>query len=117
LKGFRELKVWEKAHLLTLAVYGATAQFPKEELYGLTSQLRRSAASIPCNLAEGVGRSGNAEFARFCRIAMGSASELEYELFLAKDLGLLAGSAYESLESNTVENQADADLTRPKADD
>jgi four helix bundle protein len=80
------LKVWQKAHQLTLAVYQITATFPREELYGLTSQLRRCSASIPANLAEGCGRNGDAEFARFCSIAMGSASELEYHLLLAKDL-------------------------------
>jgi len=88
-KDFHELKVWQKAHQLTLAVYRITAAFPREELYGLTSQLRRCSASIPANLAEGCGRNGDAEFARFCSIAMGSASELEYHLLLAKDLKLI----------------------------
>jgi hypothetical protein len=77
-KGFRDLKVWEKAHQLTLQVYKATASFPKEEMFGLTSQIRRAAASIPANIAEGCGRSGDAELGRFLQIAMGSASELEY---------------------------------------
>lgn len=76
-KDFRELKVWQKAPELTLAVYQLTATFPREELYGLTTQLRRSSSSISANLAEGCGRNGDAEFARFCSIAMGSASELE----------------------------------------
>jgi hypothetical protein len=71
-KDFHELKVWQKAHELTLAVYQVTATFPREELYGLTSQLRRCSSSIPANLAEGCGRNGAAEFARFCSIAMGS---------------------------------------------
>ena len=84
MKDFHELKVWQKAHQLTLAVYQITASFPREELYGLTSQLRRCSASIAANLAEGCGRNGDAEFARFCSIAMGSASELEYHLLLAK---------------------------------
>jgi four helix bundle protein len=73
-KDFRELKVWEKAHGLTLAVYQATGSFPREELYGLTSQLRRASSSIPANLAEGCCRQGNGDFARFCSIAAGSAS-------------------------------------------
>jgi len=89
MKDFHELKVWRKAHELTLAVYQVTTGFPREERFGLTSQLRRCSASIPANLAEGCGRSGDAEFARFCSIAMGSASELEYHLLLAKDLNLL----------------------------
>jgi four helix bundle protein len=88
-KDFRELKVWQKAHQLTLAVYRMTAHFPREELYGLTSQLRWCSSSIPANIAEGCGRNGDAEFARFCSIAMGSASELEYHLLLAKDLRLV----------------------------
>jgi len=79
-KAFRDLKVWEKAHQLTLQVYKATAPFPKEEMYGLTSQIRRAAASIPANIAEGCGRSSDAELGRFLQIAMGSASELEYHL-------------------------------------
>jgi four helix bundle protein len=86
LRDFRELKVWGKANQLTLSVYKATQIFPKEELYGLTSQMRRSCASIPANIAEGCGRTGEAELARFLQIAMGSASELEYYLLLAYDL-------------------------------
>ena len=81
--------MWQKAHELTLAVYETTSCFPREELYGLTSQLRRACSSIPANLAEGCGRNGSAEFARYCSIAMGSASELEYHLLLAKDLNLI----------------------------
>ena len=95
MKDFHELKVWQKAHQLTLAVYQITATFPREELYGLTSQLRRCSASIPANLAEGCGRNGDAEFARFCSIAMGSASELEYHLLLAKDHAELSQRATE----------------------
>ena len=85
MRDFRELKVWEKSHQLALEVYSATTKFPKEELYGLTSQVRRSAVSIPANISEGCGRDSPAELLRFCRIAMGSASELEYELLLAHD--------------------------------
>ena len=65
MKDFRELKVWEKGHSLTMAVYRVTAGLPKNELYGLTGQIRRSCASIPANIAEGCGRSGDAELARF----------------------------------------------------
>ena len=89
MKDFRNLKVWEKSHQLALAVYKATSTFPRHELYGLTSQIRRACASIPANIAEGCGRSGDAELARFLQIAMGSASELEYHLLLARDLGFL----------------------------
>ena len=87
MRGFRELKVWEKAHRLSLAIYKASSGFPKDELYGLTSQIRRSSVSIPTNIVEGCGRNGNAELARFLHIASGSASELEYHLLLARDLG------------------------------
>lgn len=80
MRDFRELKVWEKSHQLTLAIYKITAIFPREELYGLTIQIRRASASIPANIAEGCGRNGVAELARFLHIAMGSASELEYHL-------------------------------------
>src|SRR5579863_4615071 len=102
-KDFHELKVWQKAHALTLSVYRVTAEFPREELYGLTSQLRRASASIAANLAEGCGRSGDAEFARFCSMAMGSASELEYHLLLAKDLKLIKTADYDQLAPRAIE--------------
>jgi four helix bundle protein len=102
-KDFHELKVWQKAHQLTLAVYQITVPFPREELYGLTSQLRRSASSIPANLAEGCGRNGDAEFARFCSIALGSASELEYHLLLARDLKLIQPRDYDDLAERATE--------------
>lgn len=103
MKDFRELKAWQKAHQLTLIVYRITATFPREELYGLTSQLRRSCSSIAANRAEGCGRSGDAELSRFCSIAMGSASEVEYHLLLAKDLTLLESAEYEGLSLRTIE--------------
>ena len=103
LKDFRQLKVWRKAHELTLAIYQVTSQFPREEVYGLTAQLRRSSASIAANLAEGCGRDGDAELARFCSIALGSASELEYHLLLAKELNLLEPNQHERLQNQTTE--------------
>jgi four helix bundle protein len=103
MKDFHELKVWQKAHQLTLAIYQITASFPREELYGLTSQLRRSSSSIPANLAEGCGRNGDADFARFCSIAMGSASELEYHLLLARDLKLIRPKDCEELAQRATE--------------
>jgi four helix bundle protein len=103
MRNFRQLKVWEKGHWLTLAIYETTAKFPREELYGLTSHIRRSCASIPANIAEGCGRSGDAELARFLRIAMGSASELEYHLLLAHDLNLLDASDHERLTKEVTE--------------
>jgi len=103
MRDFRSLKVWQKAHQITLRVYTATRRFPKEELYGLTSQVRRAAASIPTNVAEGCGRSGEAELARFLNIAMGSASELEYQLLLAHDLKLLDADEHQSLSVDVIE--------------
>lgn len=103
MRDFRELKVWEKAHHLTLKTYNTTAEFPREELYGLTSQIRRACASIPANIAEGCGRDGDAELARFLQIAMGSASELEYHLLLACDLNFLNSSDYERLANDVTE--------------
>ena len=84
-------------------VYRLTATFPRDERYGLTSQLRRSSSSIAANLAEGCGRNGDAELARFCSIAMGSASELEYHLLLARDLNLVNTADYTALAQQTSE--------------
>jgi four helix bundle protein len=103
MKDFRDLKVWEKAHQLTLLVYQSTANFPKQEQYGLTSQIRRACSSIPANIAEGCGRRGNAEFHRFLQIAMGSASELEYHLLLARDLHYLEPENHQKLHDLLVE--------------
>ena len=94
MQDFRKLGVWKKAHRLTLAVYKFTAAFPTEERYGLTSQMRRCAVSIPSNIAEGCGRGSDADFARFLHIAMGSASELEYQLLLAYDLTFINEATY-----------------------
>jgi four helix bundle protein len=103
MRNFRALKVWEKSHRLVLAVYRATGTFPREETYGLTAQLRRCCASIPANVAEGCGRGSDAELGRFMLIAMGSASELEYNLLLARDLGYLGSHDYQELSQKTGE--------------
>jgi four helix bundle protein len=94
MRNYRDLQVWEKAHKLTLAVYQGTQKFPKEERFGLTSQMRRSAASIPANLAEGCGRRSDGEMARYIQISMGSGAELSYHLLLARDLGFLNNAEY-----------------------
>jgi four helix bundle protein len=86
MQNYKDLKVWEKSHSFTLQVYECTRVFPKEELYSLTNQLRRSASSIPANIAEGCGKNSNLEFAHFLNIALGSANESEYYLILSKDL-------------------------------
>jgi four helix bundle protein len=103
LGNYGDLKVWERAHFLTLAIYKATAMFPREEVYGLTRQLRGASASIPANIAEGCGRESDAELVRFLRIALGSANELDYHLLLAHDLTLLSRGDHEKLSSDTAE--------------
>ena len=103
MQDFRELKVWVKGYDLTLAVYKKTVRFPREELYGLTSQIRRASASIPANIAEGCGRGSSPELRRFLEIAMGSASELEYRLLLARDLGYFLPTDYAQLYQSTCE--------------
>src|SRR5882724_1773691 len=103
MKDFRNLKVWQKSYELTLMVYRATRSFPKEEQFALTSQIRRAASSVPANIAEGCCRNGDAEFARFLYIAMGSASELQCHLLLGRDLGFMPAAASQSLESNVSE--------------
>ena len=102
MKDFRKLRVWEKAHKLTLDIYGVTSQFPTEERYGLTSQIRRASVSIPANIAEGCGRDSEGELLRFVRIAMGSSSELEYELILAHELGYLSDKEFNIIQNDLV---------------
>lgn len=103
MKDFRKLDIWRKAHSLVLKIYEATRSFPKEEVYGLVSQLRRAAASVPTNVAEGCGRGTDTELARFLEIAMGSASELEYLLLLSGDLKFIQDKRSESLMVETVQ--------------
>ena len=97
MKNYEELEVWQKAHALTVRLYEATATFPRSEMFGLTSQIRRASGSIGANLAEGCGPWNEAELARYVQIAMGSASELQNHLRLARDLGFLSESAYSPL--------------------
>ncbi len=103
MQSFRNLKVWEKSHRLTLDVYAVSKAFPRDEIFGLTGQMRRASASIGMNIAEGCCRKGDAEMARFLQIAMGSASELEYQFLLAHDLEYLRNPAYERLKAQVVE--------------
>lgn len=103
MKDFRQLKVGEKAHQVALAIYKATKEFPKEELYGLTSQIRRASTSIPTNIAEGCRRNTDADFARFLQMAKGSASETEYQLPLSLDLGFLNKEQYDKLDPDVTE--------------
>ena len=103
MRNYRDLVVLQKAHQVTLHLYKVTRRFPKDELFGLTSQIRRAAASIGANLAEGCGRQSDPEFGRFLTIAMGSASELSYHLLLAKDLALLPEADYAFLNTDVDE--------------
>ena len=103
MQDFHTLQVWQKAHQLTLGVYQVTASFPDSERYGLSSQMRRCSASIAANIAEGCGRGGRKDFARFLRIATGSASELEYHLLLAKDLGMIDPDKSQGLTGDAAE--------------
>ncbi|HEY6928259.1 MAG TPA: four helix bundle protein, partial [Thermoanaerobaculia bacterium] len=100
---FHNLKVWTKAHKLALAIYSVTRKFPKEETYGLRSQLRSSSASIGMNIAEGCGRDGDKEFARFLHFSMGSANELEYQLLLSRDLEFIQPDQFEELQNRVAE--------------
>ncbi len=103
MRNYRDLQVWSKAHHLTLELYRMSRQFPREEIYGITSQLRRAAASIGANLAEGCGRRASSELARFVKIAMGSASELDYHLLLSRDLGFMNGDDFTRREAELTE--------------
>ncbi|YCM46087.1 four helix bundle protein [Verrucomicrobiaceae bacterium 227] len=103
MKDFRTLQVWQKAHAFVLDLYEVTQTFPAQESYGITSQIRRAAVSIPSNIAEGCGRDGDPELRRFLLIAMGSASETEYQLLLCKDLTILSEQKYHSLNNQLIE--------------
>lgn len=103
MQDFRNLKAWQRAHRFTLALYRVTRTFPRDELYGLTSQIRRAACSVCANMAEGCGRKGDKEFGRFLHITLGSACELEYHLLLSADLGYLDRPAYLRLNREVVE--------------
>jgi four helix bundle protein len=105
MEDFKNLKVWVKAHQLTLTIYQTTRKFPRDEIYGLTSQTRRASASIGANIAEGCGRRSDPEMKRFVQIARGSASELEYHLLLARDLQLLTVEEFKDLDAKVLEIQ------------
>ena len=105
MEDFKNLKVWGKVHLLTLAIYEITRKFPREEVFGLTSQVRRASASIGANIAEGCGRRSDPEMKRFVQIARSSANEVECHLLLARDLQLLAVEEFKDLEAKTLEIQ------------
>lgn len=100
---WKELKVWEKAHELVIKIYKETAQFPKDEIYGLTSQLRRSSSSVPANIVEGQSRNTTKEYLQFLHNSRGSLEETRYHLLLSKELGYLSEEKYQSLENQYEE--------------
>jgi four helix bundle protein len=100
---FHQLVVWQKSHRLALDVYRVTSDFPKSEIFGLTSQARRASLSIPTNIAEGSSRGGDREFVRFLRISLGSAGELEYLLLFAHELGFLSDGDHSTVDNATAE--------------
>lgn len=103
MQDFKKLIVWQKSHTLALRVYEVTATFPRTEIFGLTSQMRRAATSIPSNIAEGSCRGGNREFARYLQVAIGSAGELEYDLLLSADLAFLGKDQGNGLGQEVIE--------------
>jgi four helix bundle protein len=98
MQNFKDLLIWQEAHQLTLSIYESSKGFPKEELFGITSQLRRAATSIPCNIAEGCGRYTSKDFANFLQIALGSTNEVDYLTLLAKDLNYLNADKFTTLQ-------------------
>ena len=100
MQNFRDLLLWQEAHQLTLKIYKASRSFPKEETFGITSQLRRAAVSIPCNIVEGCGRYTSKDFANFLQIALGSTNETDYLMLLAKDLNYLADDDFINLHES-----------------
>src|SRR5262245_18711895 len=103
MRDFRGLRVWKASHELTLAIYAATKSFPSDERFGLRSQMRRAAAPIPTNIAEACGRRGDGDQIRFFHFAMGSACELEYQVQLSRDLGILPQNKWTELTTRVVD--------------
>ena len=102
MRDFHNLLIWKRSHQLTLDIYKLSQSFPKDELFGLTSQIRRAISSVATNIAEGCGRDSNKDFAHFLQISIGSASEVEYELLLAHDLKYINSEEYERLTNEVV---------------
>jgi four helix bundle protein len=117
MRDFRQLKVWEKSHSLTLRIYQITKSFPREEVFSLTSQMRRACSSIPMNIAEGCGRGTSKEYAHFLQIAVGSSYELDYQILLAKDLDYVDNANYTELngEISSLQKQLVSLLQKVRA--
>lgn len=107
MRDFKKYDIWQLSHSITLEIYKITSNFPKEEIYGLSSQIRRAVSSIPTNISEGCGRNSDKEFNQFLNIALGSANETEYLLILSKDLNYLSEDLFSDLESkiNTIKSK------------
>ena len=103
MRDFHQLSIWQKSHQFTLDVYTLTRAYPKDELFGLTSQIRRSSSSIATNIAEGCGRGSDADFGRFLQMAMGSASESEYQILLSFDLNYIDENQFKQMNANVTE--------------
>ena len=103
MRNFLTLEIWKRSHLFTLKIYNITKSFPREELFGLSSQMRRSSSSIPTNIAEGAGRNTNPQFAQFLQFSSGSCSEIQYQLILSKDLTYISEEVFKELHSEIIE--------------
>ena len=103
MRNFLNLEIWKKSHQLTLKIYKITKHFPKDEMFGLTSQMRRSSSSIPTNIAEGCGRNSNPQLANFLQIATGSCSELQYQIILSKELSYITEEVFNEIHTDAVD--------------
>jgi four helix bundle protein len=103
MRNFLNLEIWKKSHQLTLKIYKTTKHFPKEETFGLTSQMRRSSSSIPTNIAEGCGRNSNPQLANFLQIVSGSCSELQYQIILSKELSYITEEVFYELHADVID--------------
>ena len=107
MRDFKKYEIWQLSHAFTLRIYSSTSLFPKDEMYGITSQIRRASSSIPTNISEGCGRKSDKEFNQFLNIALGSASETEYLIILSRDLNYIDTETFEILEKeiNTIKSK------------
>ena len=103
MRDFQQLAIWQRSHSLAIRIYRLSLEFPSEERFNLISQIRRSSASIPTNIAEGCGRNTLPELRRFLIISSGSASELHYQLILSKDLGFISHQCFKELEDDLIQ--------------
>jgi four helix bundle protein len=107
MRDFKKYEIWQLSHAFTLKIYSNTSLFPKDEMYGITSQIRRASSSIPTNISEGCGRNSDKEFNQYLNIALGSASETEYLIILSRDLNYIDTETFEILEKemNTIKSK------------